>query len=120
MKRSKSTSARRPPGAASKPHEILSVSPAAKADLDEIEEYIARDSVEAVERWINRLIDAFRLLATNPGLGHVRRDLTLAPVLFWPVEAYVLIYRVGRDGIEVVAVTQGGRDIPRLLGQRSV
>ena len=40
------------------------------------------------------------------------------PVLFWPVGAYLIIYRVERRPIEIVAVTQGSRDIPAFLNRR--
>jgi antitoxin ParD1/3/4/toxin ParE1/3/4 len=49
---------------------------------------------------------------------HRREDLTPYPVLFWPVGAYLIIYRAGRRPIEIVAVTQGSRDIPAFLSRR--
>jgi plasmid stabilization system protein ParE len=91
---------------------------AAELDLDEIWEYIAHDSVDAADRWIARLFDAFEKLARNPGMGHKREDLTAYPVLFWPVGAYLILYRVQEEFIEIVAVTQGARDIPSFLRQR--
>jgi antitoxin ParD1/3/4/toxin ParE1/3/4 len=64
------------------------------------------------------LFDAFEALGQTPGLGHRREDLTPYPVLFWPVGAYLIIYGAGRRPIEIVAVTQGSRDIPAFLGRR--
>ena len=54
-------------------------------DLDEIWEYIAADNLDAADRWIGKLFDAFEALGQTPGLGHRREDLTAYPVLFWPV-----------------------------------
>ena len=51
-------------------------------------------------------------------MGHRREDLTRYPVLFWPVGAYLIIYRAERPPIEIVAVTQGSRDIPAFLSHR--
>jgi plasmid stabilization system protein ParE len=51
-------------------------------------------------------------------MGHPRDDLTSYPVLFWPVDAYVIIYRSERRPIEIVAVTQGSSDIPAFLSRR--
>jgi plasmid stabilization system protein ParE len=51
-------------------------------------------------------------------LGHRREDLTEYTVLFWPVGAYLIIYRAERRPIEIVAVTQGSRDIPAFLNRR--
>ena len=87
-------------------------------DLDEIWEYIAADNLDAADRWIGKLFDAFEALGQTPGLGHQREDLTPFPVLFWPVGAYLIIYRAGSRPIEIVAVTQGSRDIPAFLGRR--
>jgi len=94
------------------------LSRAADLDLDEIWEYIAQDNVDAADRWIGKLFDAFDALALSPGMGHTRNDLTSYPVLFWPVDAYLIIYRVQRQSIEIVAVSQGARDIPAFLHRR--
>lgn len=95
------------------------LSAAAEFDLDDIWEYIANDSIEAADRWIARLFDAFEALARTPRMGHKREDLTSYPVLFFPVGAYLIIYRVLESHVEIVAVTQGARDIPSFLRQRS-
>ena len=87
-------------------------------DLEAIWDYIARDSIDAADRWIAKLFEAFEALGQNPGMGHKREDLTRFPILFWPVGAYLVIYRTQRSPIEIVAVTQGSRDIPRFLNRR--
>jgi len=95
------------------------VSVEAKTDLAEIWEYVAKDSLDAADRWIARLRDAFEALARAPGIGHKREDLTTVPVLFWPVGAYLVIYRAQTNPVEIVAVTQGARDFPSFLQRRS-
>jgi len=95
------------------------LSTGAELDLDEIWEYIAQDNIDAADRWIGKLFDAFEALARNPGMGHKREDLTAYPILFWPVGAYLILYRVQSERIEIVAVTQGARDIPSFLPQRT-
>ncbi len=98
---------------------------AVEADLNAIWEYIAADNVDAADRWIDKLFEAFDQLSRMPGIGHRREDLTRLPVLFWAVETYLIIYRIqtdGRvqeDGIEIVAVTEGSRDIPSFLIRRN-
>lgn len=87
-------------------------------DLDAIWECIAADNIAAADRWVGKLFDAFEALGQTPGMGHRREDLTLYPVLFWPVGAYLIIYRAERHPIEIVAVTQGSRDIPAFLSRR--
>jgi plasmid stabilization system protein ParE len=95
------------------------LSTGAEMDLDEIWEYIAQDNIHAADRWIGKLFDAFDALARAPGMGHKREDLTAYPILFWPVGAYLILYRVQSERIEIVAVTQGARDIPSFLRQRT-
>jgi plasmid stabilization system protein ParE len=87
---------------------ILSVD--ADLDLDEIWEYIASDSIDAADYWIEKLFSAFEALVQTPGMGHRREDLTSYPVLFWPLGAYLIIYRTEPRPIEIVPVTQGSRD----------
>ena len=53
---------------------ILSVD--ADLDLDDIWEYIAADNIDAADRWIEKLFDAFELLGQTPGMAHRREDLT--------------------------------------------
>ena len=90
----------------------------ADLDLDNIWEHIAEDDIDAADRWIERLFEAFEKLGRTPGMGHKRDDLTKHPLLFWPVDSYLIIYRTGRTMIEIVAVTQGARDIPAFLRRR--
>jgi antitoxin ParD1/3/4/toxin ParE1/3/4 len=61
------------------------VTPEADEDLSGIWEYIAQDTIEAADRWDAKLRTAFKMLATSPGVGHTRKDLTDIEVLFWPV-----------------------------------
>lgn len=90
-----------------------------ESDLEDIWEFIARDDIDAADRWIAKLFGAFDLIAQTPRIGHRRADLTDFPVLFWPVGAYLIIYRADRSPIQIVAVTQGSRDVPSLLRRRA-
>jgi len=90
----------------------------AAGDLDEIWEYIAADSIDAADRWLSKLLAEFDRLAKNPGIGHTRKDLTLFPLLFWPVGRYLVVYRAAKRPIEIVAVVHGARHIPAFLSSR--
>ena len=88
-------------------------------DLEDIWDYIASDSIDAADRWIAKLFEAFEEIARMPGIGHRREGLTPYPVLFWTVGAYLIIYRATEGRlVEIVAVTQGSRDIPSFLRRR--
>ncbi len=95
------------------------ISPEARADLNEIWECIAQDSVDAAGRWVGKLREAIESVARVPGLGHTRKDLTDLPLLFWPVGAYLILYRMHSKRVEIVAVTHAARDIPTFLHNRA-
>jgi toxin ParE1/3/4 len=63
----------------------LVLSPEAAADLREIVDFIAEDNPAAARRFLSRLRAEMDRLATTPGIGHRREDLTGSPVLFWPI-----------------------------------
>lgn len=90
-----------------------------KDEVRDIWEFIARDNEDAADRWITRIVEAFDMLARNPHTGHTRKDLADPQFLFWPIGEYLVIYRIVDDDIEIVAVTQGARDIPSYLRRRS-
>lgn len=60
-------------------------SSAARLDLLEIWEHIAADNLHAADRVEQEIQKNVAMLAANPGLGHLRRDLTSKPVRFWTV-----------------------------------
>jgi len=90
----------------------------ARGDLDDIWDFIAKDNIDAADRWIARLLDTFESIAAMPNAGHKREDLTMRDVLFWSAGAYVIIYDAARSPVEILAITQGARDIPALLRRR--
>jgi plasmid stabilization system protein ParE len=91
---------------------------AVEADLNSIWDYIAKDDVEAADRWVTKLFNGFQAIADNPGIGHTRKDMTILPIRFWPIGAYLILYRVQNRQVEIIAVTQGARDIPLFLKHR--
>ncbi len=92
------------------------ISPEAQEDLIEIWEYIAQFSEEVADKTIDSIYQKSILLADSPYLGKARPELDLALRSF-PVEKYVLFYRLINDDseIEVVRVLHGARDIETLI-----
>ena len=86
----------------------------ARSDLDDIWYYIASDNVAAADRHVNELVGKFQILATQPGIGPARDELA-ASLRSYPVGRYVIFYRAMQDGIEVVRVLSGFRDIPNVF-----
>jgi plasmid stabilization system protein ParE len=88
---------------------------AAKGDLLKILEYLEGDTPNAILKVLDALDNAMQLLADNPGIGHLRPDLTPQGVRFWPVFRYLVIYRPDTKPLEIVRVLHGKRDVRRLL-----
>ena len=62
-----------------------------EGDLREIRDHIRGVSPESARRLMARFVEAFRLLARRPELGHVREDLAVPALRFWPVGFYLVI-----------------------------
>lgn len=93
---------------------------AAKTDLIEHYEYIARDNTSAAERFLLASERTLQTLANLPRLGQVwpSPDPRLTNLRFWPVphfEKYLIFYRQTNNSILVVRVLHSARDIPSLL-----
>ncbi|MBW4678118.1 MAG: type II toxin-antitoxin system RelE/ParE family toxin [Desmonostoc geniculatum HA4340-LM1] len=92
----------------------LRVTPEAKGDLADIWWYIAQDSERAADTIIDKLTQKFDELVVTPGIGRARADL--APQLrSIPVGKYLIFYRSIREGVEIVRVIHGARDIESLF-----
>ena len=76
------------------------------------------ENVDAADRVLEDLYRTFGRLATTPGMGHKREDLTRRDVRFWPIYSYLVIYRPSSRPLLVVAVLHGNRDVERLLQGR--
>lgn len=89
--------------------------PLAEADIFEIWDYIADDSMEAADRWVDQLDEKFQLIATQPMMGRAREEL-LPGLRSFPSSRYVIFYTPKGDGIDVVRVLHGARDIDAVFG----
>ena len=88
------------------------VSRDAQRDLDEIWLYIARDSADAANRFVDELTARFVLIGGSPEMGRSRDELKLG-VRSHPVGSYVIYYRVTRGHICILHVIHGARDPKR-------
>lgn len=87
----------------------------AEADVEAIADFIAADSIDAAMKVVLALEEAFGLLASRPGVGHARDDLTDRPLKFWSVYSYLVVYEPAADPVTIVAVLHGARDVARIL-----
>jgi toxin ParE1/3/4 len=88
--------------------------PLADADLDEIWDYIAADSPERAVNFLRKLYAKMQSLATSPNIG-CRRDELLPGLRSFPCGNYVIFYFPMENGIDVVRVLQGSRDIDHVF-----
>lgn len=90
------------------------VSDAARSDLDELWFYIAQDNPDAADRFIRALVSRFPMLAAMPEMGLQREELAIRLRSF-SIGNYVIFYRLMENGVEVVRVLHGARDLPPLF-----
>lgn len=88
--------------------------PEARADLDEIWEFIRADNLDAADRVIAEILSAIRALIQFPRQGHRRPDLTSRPLRFIRVREYLIAYAPDEKPLWVVAVMHGKRS-PRVM-----
>ena len=88
--------------------------PLAEADVLQIWDHIADDSLTAADHWVDSLDEEFRLLATQPMMGRARDELA-SGVRSFPFGRYVVFYVPLDDGIDVVRVLHGSRDIDAIF-----
>jgi toxin ParE1/3/4 len=95
------------------------LSPEAALDLVEIWRYVKKNAGrEMADRVESAVRDKFVLIATTPGIGHWRKDLTDQPVKFFPVYSYLIVYLPEPRPLQVVAIIHASRAVERLLKER--
>jgi toxin ParE1/3/4 len=88
--------------------------PQAEADLEDIWWYIAQDSPQNADRFLDRIHEKCLLLAEFPQMGVGQDELKLHLRSF-SVGHYLIFYFPIENGIDIVRVLQGARDIESLL-----
>ena len=89
-------------------------SPSARRDLHSIFDHIAADNPRAALGFVERIEEACRRLAEFPELGALREDLATALRAF-AVGNYAILYRPAKEGVDIVRVIHGARDLPSAL-----
>lgn len=81
--------------------------------------FIARDNPEAADRVIESAYETFQNLAKTPSLGRIRKfdNPRLKEVRSWHISGfddYLIFYRPISEGIHVLHVYHGARDLDTL------
>lgn len=88
--------------------------PKAERDLDEIWLYIAQDNPANADRFLDRLQERCLALADFPKMGTSRDDLKTG-LRSHPCGRYLIFYFPIEDGVDIVRVLHGARDLDAIF-----
>lgn len=88
--------------------------PEAENDLEEIWWFIAQDSPDSADKFLDRIQDSCLALADFPKIGASREELKAA-LRSQPVGNYLIFYFPLEDGVDIIRVLHGSRDMTRLF-----
>jgi toxin ParE1/3/4 len=90
------------------------ISPSAIRDLEKISDYYAENGVEAGERFLNKFTKKCRYLTQFPRIGRSYEHLQ-AGMRGLLVDNHIIFYQLLNDGIEILRVVRGNRDLESLF-----
>ncbi len=97
------------------------VLPAADRDLDDQAAYLAIEaSLETALRFYDAASTSFDRIASMPGIGERWQSTNprLTELRVWRVDGFqkhLIFYRLADDGVEIIRVLHGARDIDSVL-----
>jgi len=92
------------------------ISPQAISDLEEIIDYFKERNVEAGDRLLNEFSKKCRYLTQFPLIG--RNYFQIRSYLRGvPMQNYIIFYRVIDDGLEIMRVIRGDRNLEAMFEQ---
>ena len=86
----------------------------ASQDLAAISDYFYTHNIEAGERFLQEFSRKCKQLANFPSLGRSYADIE-PDLRGIPLESSIIFYRVIEDGIEIMRVVSGRRDLSNLF-----
>jgi plasmid stabilization system protein ParE len=88
----------------------------AQEDVKRIWEWVADHYGEPqADRLVTAIYDDCLMLASMPGIGHKRPDLTRRNSLFWTVGDYYLIYTPDTVPLEIDRIIHTSRDVRKAI-----
>jgi toxin ParE1/3/4 len=96
------------------------VSPAAREDLDQIHAFISQENPEAADKLLGAALSTFAAVARMPGIGRPRtfKLSELSGLRSFRVDGfrnYLIFYRPVTEGVEIVRVLHGARNLNALF-----
>ena len=77
--------------------------------LTEIEEFIAQDSLQQAEKFINFLIECGESISQNPKIGLMVPEISNTGIKELITKKYRMVYRIKKGKIEIFTVFEGHR-----------
>jgi toxin ParE1/3/4 len=90
----------------------------ARVDLDELTDYIARDSVHYARAVAHRIIKLTKHLSDQPLLGRIVPEMQREDIREGFAYSYRVLYQLTDDGILVLAIIHGSRLLMKALENR--
>lgn len=93
-----------------------SISPKASEDLDKIFDYFASNNIDAGERFVITFEKKCEKLLQFPKMGKIYEDIepSLRGI---PVDNYIIFYRLIDNGVEIVRVVNGYRNLEYVFAE---
>ena len=88
-------------------------------DLQNIADYIARDSPYYAASFVREIRDHARSLSRMAMRGHVVPEIGDKQIRELTIRSYRLIYRVEKSRVAVLAIVYGARDLKTLWARRT-
>ncbi len=91
-------------------------------ELLNISAYIAAENEAAAHNFLNACDETFLFLANNSNIGTIRHfeNSLLKNVRMWRVkgfEKYLIFYQPTIEGVTILHIVHGSRDLPNLFGE---
>ena len=90
-----------------------------ESDFTEVVGYLADEATPALSvRFENEVIEAYNLIAANPEIGRLRKDLPqpeIRSLVLHRFENYILFYQVRRNDVFFLRLLHGARNLPDLF-----
>ena len=93
----------------------LFITPLAETDLDQILAYIAESRPLTAVAVIRNIREKCQLIATQPEMGQLRPEFQ-GNYRSFPVQRWVIFYRIRNDTVEIHRIVDGARDVDSLFG----
>jgi toxin ParE1/3/4 len=94
------------------------ISPAAICDLNDITDYFAKHNINAGDHLLDEFSKKCRYLTQFPLMGRSYREIR-SYLRGLPIQNYIIFYRVINNGLEIMRVVKGDRDLEAVFEKDS-